>query len=76
MDWIDLEWQEVYNNRQVEQGTCPKCGSNEINYGVVHASSDGTQVYWDWTCPDCDAEGEEWYDINFIRHSLYTYKEQ
>ncbi len=70
MEWIDLESDEEYKGRLVEEGRCPNCGSNVINYVKLQPSSDGTQAYWTWECSECETKGEEWHDLRFIRHSI------
>ena len=50
----------------VEQGTCPKCGGHNLEYGVSHVESESLGYYYH--CPDCKRDGVEWYDITFSSH--------
>ena len=40
-------------------GDCPKCGKNNLNYGLSEGLDD-TRVY-PFTCEDCGCEGRECY---------------
>lgn len=48
--------------KKIEEGICPICGA-DIDYEGSFFEDD--QVGMDWTCPECDAEGTEWYDLQF-----------
>ena len=51
-----------------EEGVCPKCGGKNLNYdGLIQ---DGTCVGYIWICPDCSAEGVEWYNLEFSEHEI------
>ena len=45
-------------------GTCPCCGSQNLSYGRVSENDNG--MYYPWKCCDCEAIGEETYDIKFF----------
>lgn len=47
-----------------EQGKCPKCGSSDLNYGVVGGHG-GEEIYFPYTCGSCGFEGQEWYTVEF-----------
>ena len=47
-------------------GACPCCGSHNLAYG--RASENDNGVYYPWKCCDCEAIGEETYDIEFSGH--------
>lgn len=47
----------------MEEGKCPKCGCNNLDYGVLEIGDNS--VYYPWNCPDCGASGKEWYDLVF-----------
>lgn len=57
----------VYKN---EQGTCPKCGGNNLDYGTLEL--EGDMAYYPYTCNDCGQEGEEWYSMRFDGHNIYN----
>ncbi|MBO7615030.1 MAG: hypothetical protein J6T15_04980 [Bacilli bacterium] len=54
------------------QGECPKCGGTSLDYGdvVFEDFIDDGAVYFPWTCPDCGAEGREYYYIYFATHKV------
>mgnify|MGYP006278431849 CR=1 FL=1 len=47
----------------VECGKCPKCESENLEYGVLEPTD--MSVYYPVTCKDCGFTGREWYDLNF-----------
>lgn len=49
-----------------EPGKCPKCGSENLNYGSVEIESESLMYPYD--CEDCKFEGQEWYNIEFSTH--------
>ena len=49
-----------------EAGKCPKCGSENLNYGSLVIEGEGLKYPYD--CEDCKFEGEEWYDLEFSAH--------
>ena len=51
------------------QGRCPFCDSENLMYGTVEF--EGDCIYFPWTCYDCEHEGKEWYNIDFIGHDVY-----
>ena len=51
-----------------EEGKCPFCGSNDLDYGVMEPEDD--MVYYPWTCSDCGKHGEEWYSMRFTGHNV------
>ena len=52
----------------IEAGTCPKCGGMDLCYGSGEPE-DGSYGY-EWTCPDCKAEGTEWHRMEFSSHAV------
>lgn len=50
--------------KSAEQGVCPCCGSDDIEYGIAEVEFP-TGVYQDCTCNKCGANFDEWYDIKF-----------
>ena len=64
---VDITEPEEYANRQ---GECPKCHSTRLNYGAIRHFDDAS--YFPYKCKDCGQEGEEWYDLQFIGHNIYT----
>lgn len=51
-----------------EQGVCPYCNANNLEYGAVEFQDDGL-LYYPWRCEQCGHSGEEWYSTNFIGHN-------
>lgn len=51
-----------------EQGVCPVCNSENLEYGS--SDIDGDFISYDWTCEDCKSEGLEWYELTFSNHSV------
>lgn len=50
----------------MEQGTCPNCQKNNLEYG--DSVVEGDQIYYEWECMTCGATGKEWYSLEFIEH--------
>ena len=49
--------------RKPEAGTCPACGSDELEYdGFLVEDSD---CVYKWKCEDCGAYGRDYYDMVF-----------
>ena len=53
----------------IAAGTCPKCGGIDLCYGTGDVD-DGTSYGYEWTCPDCKAEGVEWHRMEFSAHAV------
>jgi len=51
---------------QISQGICPKCGSDNLEYGPVEPEDES--IYYPYTCQNCDFDGNEYYDVNFTGH--------
>ena len=51
-------------NKETKKGNCPKCDSQNINYGPLDISDD--IVYNTIECNDCGHEDEEYYSLTFI----------
>lgn len=47
-----------------EEGRCPICNSQMIEYFGMEFDIMGN-VYYPWHCPDCNADGKEWYFVNY-----------
>lgn len=52
-----------------EEGKCPYCGSNDLDYEGMEPE-DGNTVYYPWTCNTCGKHGEEWYTMTFAGHNV------
>lgn len=50
-----------------ENGICPVCGKEELNYGVFELEGDGG--YYPCSCPICYWGGREWYDMQFANYT-------
>jgi transcription elongation factor Elf1 len=49
-----------------DQGQCPLCDSESIEYGSSEVEDDG--MSYEWTCENCGATGKEWYSLQFDSH--------
>ena len=47
-----------------ENGVCPKCGSENIEYGDTNISGDS--LGYEFECQDCGCCATEWYDLTFV----------
>ena len=55
---------------KIEQGTCPYCGSDEIDYDQCDHEDD--MICYRATCCDCGRKFEEWYELKFAGHNVGT----
>lgn len=46
-----------------QQGICPLCNSEDLNYGALNLEDD--MVYYPCTCNKCGQDLEEWYSLQF-----------
>ncbi len=51
----------------IEQGTCPKCGCTNLEYGC--RDDDGDGFGYDVECPECGFRGVECYETIFAGYS-------
>lgn len=58
---------EDYMNKQ---GVCPKCQGYNLDYQPIEFTD--TMCYYHYKCDDCGQEGEEWYNMEFAGHNIYT----
>ena len=50
-------------------GKCPFCNNEwTLDYGALQF--EGEMCYFPWKCLECKHEGEEWYSMEFIGHSV------
>ena len=54
--------------RIIEEGTCPNCQSDDIEYGAIEVSDEG--IYYPCICNKCGRAFEEHYDIKFAGHMV------
>lgn len=57
---------EDYTN---EQGKCPKCGGEKLEYSTTEYVDN--MCYYRYKCEECGQEGEEWYNMEFAGHNVY-----
>lgn len=50
-------------------GVCPICNKESLEYDCVEMGSNDFD-YYPWTCKECHAQGEEWYVLKFVGHSI------
>ncbi len=51
-----------------QENYCPCCNHFDLEYsdsGMIDKN-----YYYDWKCPNCGAEGREWFDIIFSAHEI------
>ena len=65
---IVLNTGDKFNEKEISQGNCPCCGSEELEYGSMEV--EGTQVSYEWTCMHCEATGYEVYNLDFAGHTI------
>ena len=53
-----------------QQGVCPKCQGYNLDYQPIGFTD--TMCYYRYKCEDCGQEGEEWYNMEFAGHNVYT----
>lgn len=58
---------EDYKN---EQGICPKCGGDRLNYQPIRCTDD--MCFYAYKCKKCGQCGEEWYRLEFVGHNVIT----
>jgi len=46
------------------QAVCPKCGSENLNYGDSEPIDE--EYVYEFTCDNCGFEGKEWYKMTFL----------
>lgn len=51
------------------EGKCPVCGHQDLNY--LDSDVEGGAMYYHWQCRNCQEEGEEWFSLNFIGHTVF-----
>lgn len=53
-----------------KSGYCPKCRGDNLNYQPIEFCDDA--CFYAYECADCGQVGEEWYNLSFIGHNIYT----
>jgi hypothetical protein len=53
-------WVEIQESKA---GICPKCDSENIDYGVAEIGEAG--VMYPFLCNNCGFYGQEWYNLEF-----------
>lgn len=54
--------------KETKEGHCPKCGSEDIDYGVLDISEFGDIIFYPIHCNDCGHDDKEYYQLEFIGH--------
>lgn len=55
---------------KIEQGICPKCGSDGLTYGTIVDVTPSLQaIYYPYTCDYCGFTGHEYYNLVFTEHT-------
>ena len=50
--------------KSIVMGACPKCGSENIEYGDTNISGDC--LGYEFECQDCGCQATEWYDLTYV----------
>lgn len=53
---------------EIEQGKCPYCGSDDVEYGFREHVDD--MIYYEVACKDCGRTFQEWYELKFSGHNV------
>ncbi len=58
---------------RIEEGHCPKCGSQDLEYGDSNLEYGDSEpkdqsIHYPYTCCNCDFDGEEVYSMEFAKH--------
>lgn len=59
---------EVKDELANEVGVCPKCKSEDLDYGVMELK--GEKAFYPYICNNCGCKGREWYDLEFYGHDI------
>ena len=54
---------------RVTQGHCPKCGSDDINYGLSEVQDES--IFYESDCNECESKFHEHYTLKFSGMSLF-----
>lgn len=65
-----LKQKAEYKQNESEDGHCPKCGSDELEYGTSEIVD--TYVEYPWECKSCGSTGKEYGSIVFDGHYVNT----
>jgi len=67
-DVRELRNKKEYTKDESEEGCCPKCGHDNLEYGS--SEIEDNTVHYPWTCKKCKAEGTEFGAIYFDGHYI------
>ena len=56
----------IHDRMYGSQGSCPVCGSDCLDYGIVQDCDIG--ICYPWVCEECGSTGKECYSIDFDSH--------
>ena len=54
---------ESKSEKKVGEGLCPKCGSDDLNYGDSELQDN--YIYYEGDCNKCETRFNEWYRLEF-----------
>jgi hypothetical protein len=54
------------DRRPNEAGKCPQCSKFHLKYGIMEP--EGEQIFYPYTCSNCEFEGKEYYNLEFCTH--------
>lgn len=60
-------WNDNPNKYSDEPGVCVHCGSEQLDWRDQNMYGGDTMIY-EYTCLDCDQDGQEVYSIEFVRN--------
>ena len=55
---------------EIRQGECPKCGSDELEYGEFGYGNIGDTGYYLFVCKKCGCVGKEWYEMMYTESEI------
>jgi predicted nucleic-acid-binding Zn-ribbon protein len=67
---INLKGEKVMENTKCNRGKCPKCGSENLEWG--NTEIDGEGLGYEFECNDCGCQGTEWYNLTYVETIVKT----
>ena len=55
---------------EIRQGECPRCGSDELEYGEFSYGHIGDTCYYTFVCQKCGCIGKEWYKMVYSESEI------
>ena len=73
---IELDYENPDGQEQLseEQGKCPYCGSENVNFEGPDLQDN--MIFYDCHCANCDNDFVEWYDVEYASTYGYPVKQK